>query len=98
MTPLFGIEKVERALNHQMEKTKLEQEKSERDVASLEHQLNLIRQEKTKAAKRAHEANARTIGFSVVSNVVESYWVVKTKIEISQASVFLPFVFIPLAM
>jgi len=66
---MIGIERVERALNDQMEKTKLEQEKSERDVALLEHQLNLIRQKKAKAAERAHEANARTIGFSVVSNV-----------------------------
>ena len=66
---IIGIERVERVLNHRMEKTKLEQEKSKRDLASLEHQLNLIRQEKTKAAERADEANARTIGFSVVSNV-----------------------------
>jgi len=66
---IIGIERVERVLNHQTEKTKLEQEKSKRDLTSLEHQLNLIQQKKTKAAERAHEANAKTIGFSVVSNV-----------------------------
>jgi len=65
---IIGIERVERVLNHQMEKTKLEQEKYKRDLTSLEHQLNLTRQEKKKVAERAHEANARTIGFSVVSN------------------------------
>ena len=66
---IIGIERVEKVLNHQIEKTKLEQKKSVGDVASLEQQLNLIRQEKRKAGERAHEANARTIGFSVVSNV-----------------------------